>query len=84
MSARDRRKQVIDALKQRRTIYVRDLVEELNVSDMTIRRDLHRLADLGMVTLIHGGAVLNEGASVLPTVKARSYRQAKEKCAIAA
>ena len=50
---------------------------------MTIRRDLRRLAELGIVTLIHGGAVLNEGAASLPAVTAREQRMQKEKNTLA-
>ena len=84
MQARNRRKEVMDRLKQQKTVYVKELADSLEVSDMTIRRDLHRLADLGMVTLIHGGAVLNEGTATLDSVRARASRMSKEKSAIAA
>ncbi len=84
MQARNRRKEVMATLKHQKTVYVKDLADSLEVSDMTIRRDLHRLADLGMVTLIHGGAVLNEGTATLDSVRARATRMSKEKSAIAA
>ncbi len=38
-------------------VYVSDLVEELNVSDVTIRKDLIKLADQGLIIKTHGGAI---------------------------
>ena len=38
---------------------IKDLSQSLNVSEMTIRRDLAVLADRNIVKLIHGGAIYN-------------------------
>ena len=37
-------------------ITVAEIVEMMNVSDMTIRRDLAVLEEQGLITRIHGGA----------------------------
>jgi len=83
MNSRERRHFLLQELQIVKTVYVHELALQLKVSDMTIRRDLHRLADMNIVTLIHGGAVFNEGTAALATVNARSLRMTKEKNAIA-
>lgn len=57
-----RRKAIIHQLEKEGTVKTADLSEELGVSSMTIRRDLNHLSEEGIVTLTHGGAVLNSGA----------------------
>ena len=83
MELKNRRQSVMDALRLRKSVKVAELAQELNVSEMTIRRDLKRLADMSIVTLVHGGAVLNEGTTALPNIKARSQKMTKEKNNIA-
>lgn len=84
MNTRSRRKFVLDTLESQKSVQVKELADTLDVSAMTIRRDLRRLADMGMITLVHGGAVLNEGTATLMTVKARATRMTQEKNTIAA
>ncbi|MDW3178505.1 MAG: DeoR/GlpR family DNA-binding transcription regulator [Acidimicrobiia bacterium] len=66
---------------------VRDLVELLGVSPMTIRRDIDVLADDGHVLRVHGGAAINPksgpASSDEPSFDAKSRRQFGEKFAIA-
>ena len=49
---------IIEKLSETGTIKVEDLASELGVSLMTIRRDLDRLQDKGVLYRSHGGAVL--------------------------
>ena len=84
MQTRNRRKSVLEALKTRKDVMINELAEELNVSTMTIRRDLKRLSEMGIVTLVHGGAVLNEGTTTLAAITARAQRMMYEKNKIAA
>lgn len=51
---------ILSLLKHRAGIGIRDLAAELEVSEMTVRRDLRSLAADGTVTLLHGAAVLNQ------------------------
>ena len=83
MNSRERRNFLLQELQEAKAVYVRELAQRLEVSDMTILLDLHRLADMNIVTLVHGGAVLNEGTAALANVSARSLRMTKEKNAIA-
>jgi DeoR/GlpR family transcriptional regulator of sugar metabolism len=53
----DRLQVIADLVKERGSVRGRDLVEALGVTDETIRRDLSRLAEQGVVRRAHGGAV---------------------------
>ena len=57
MLAADRLQVIADLVRERGSVRGRDLVEALGVTDETIRRDLARLADQGLVRRAHGGAV---------------------------
>ena len=83
MQTRQRRKQVLMVLKERRRVTIEGLAKDLEVSTMTIRRDLRRLADEDIVTLVHGGAVYNEGGAYLPALTVREKTMRREKSAIA-
>jgi DeoR family deoxyribose operon repressor len=52
--------QIVDMLKSETAVSVRELADTLDVSEMTVRRYLNDLSERGMVTLLHGGAVLNQ------------------------
>lgn len=57
MLAADRLQVIADLVRKRGSVRGRDLVQALGVTDETIRRDLARLAELGLVRRAHGGAV---------------------------
>ncbi len=60
MSSNERLKQILDYLKKNRTTSVEELIELLDVSAATIRRDLTVLQERGQIERSHGGAVLME------------------------
>jgi DNA-binding LacI/PurR family transcriptional regulator len=53
-----RRAQVLDALHARGTVRVSELAAELDVTPVTVRRDITRLVDEGLARRVHGGATL--------------------------
>lgn len=53
-----RRERILALMRVNGFQSVTQLVELLDVSDMTIRRDLRRLAEVGEVRVVHGGASL--------------------------
>jgi DeoR family transcriptional regulator, fructose operon transcriptional repressor len=57
MLAADRLQVIADLVRKRGSVRGRDLVQALGVTDETIRRDLARLAEQGLVRRAHGGAV---------------------------
>lgn len=58
----ERRRVILDELRENGKADINDLAESLGVSSMTVRRDLKKLADNGTVTISQGVAVLNDGA----------------------
>lgn len=54
-----RRKELLEIIKENYTARCSQLSEQLNVSEMTIRRDLAFLEQQGMVKRTHGGAVFH-------------------------
>lgn len=58
MLAQQRHNAIMAQVHARGTVQVQDLAESLDVSTMTIRRDLAELDELGVLTRVHGGATL--------------------------
>ena len=54
----ERRTRICELLREQRAVRVSSLSGDLNVSEMTIRRDLERLETEGLLTRTHGGAIL--------------------------
>jgi DeoR family fructose operon transcriptional repressor len=57
LSALDRIEHIRAALDAKGRVRVPDLASELDVSEMTIRRDLDAMADDGVLTRVRGGAI---------------------------
>lgn len=60
MQPKDRRNYIMEQLYANGKIDIEELVEELNVSAMTIRRDLNYLEENKKIIRTHGGAILNK------------------------
>jgi DNA-binding LacI/PurR family transcriptional regulator len=58
MFALQRRERLMEELRRRGAVRVRDLAEVLGVSELTVRRDIAALADSNLLTKVHGGATL--------------------------
>lgn len=56
MFATQRQERILEQVRLTGSVRVADLVDALQVSDMTIRRDISALADRGLVLRVHGGA----------------------------
>ncbi|MYX55462.1 DeoR family transcriptional regulator, partial [Streptomyces sp. SID8382] len=85
--AEQRRALILDEVRRRGGVRVNELTRKLNVSDMTVRRDLDALARLGVVEKVHGGAVpIAEASTYEPGFEAKSGLElsAKEDIAKAA
>ncbi|GAA2907278.1 DeoR/GlpR family DNA-binding transcription regulator [Streptosporangium fragile] len=84
MLAQQRQQVILEKVRSSGGVRVADLVRELGVSDMTIRRDLEVLAERGLVEKVHGGAtVAGPGSTEEPGFTAKSGRQQPEKEMIA-
>jgi DeoR/GlpR family transcriptional regulator of sugar metabolism len=75
----ERRKQILELIEKRNSISVAELCQLLDVSDMTIRRDLHILSNRGLLERVHGGALSRRGRSYEPPYHYRATNHVIEK-----
>jgi DeoR/GlpR family transcriptional regulator of sugar metabolism len=85
MLASQRRATIASLVAESGAVRVADLVEQLGVSDMTIRRDIEQLAQEGVLERVHGGALaLGSRSTEEPGFTAKSSLMTRQKRAIAA
>jgi DeoR/GlpR family transcriptional regulator of sugar metabolism len=85
--ARQRHAYILDRVRADGGVRVADLVRELGVSDMTVRRDLELLHEQGLLEKVHGGATAVEQSALFEpgfSAKSELQRDAKEAIADAA
>jgi len=83
--AKERQAYILERVRERGAVRVSDLTRALEVSDMTVRRDLDLLAGQGLLDKVHGGATAPGRTSTdEPGFEAKSARERDEKDAIAA
>ncbi len=58
-ATKERQQRVMSELLDRKHVTVRDLADNMQVSEATVRRDLRSLADSQKLSLVHGGATLS-------------------------
>lgn len=84
MLAEQRQAHILELIRRDGAVRVANLVGDLGVSDMTIRRDLGVLAQAGLIQKVHGGATLvADSASYEPSFTAKSTLEQAAKRAIA-
>ncbi|WP_298456059.1 DeoR/GlpR family DNA-binding transcription regulator [uncultured Cellulomonas sp.] len=83
MLAPQRQERILTEVRARGAVRVTDLVAELAVSDMTVRRDIAQLADRGLVRRVHGGAVSPQHTAHEPQFATKRGLAAAQKLAIA-
>jgi DeoR/GlpR family transcriptional regulator of sugar metabolism len=84
MLATQRRSRILALVDEQGAVKVSELVDELGVSDMTVRRDIESLAEQGLVERVHGGALAVGGrTSEEPGFSAKSALMTAQKTAIA-
>jgi DeoR/GlpR family transcriptional regulator of sugar metabolism len=82
--ARQRQAQILERIRENGAVRVADLVRDLGVSDMTVRRDLEQLHARGLIEKVHGGATAVSGSALFePGFSTKSAMQQAEKDAIA-
>jgi DeoR/GlpR family transcriptional regulator of sugar metabolism len=83
--AHQRHALILDRIRDHGAVRVADLVRDLGVSDMTVRRDLENLDERGLLVKVHGGATATAPLALdEPGFSAKSTLQMVEKAAIAA
>jgi DeoR family transcriptional regulator, fructose operon transcriptional repressor len=73
---------IVSRIEKRGSAYVVDLAKDLNVSEMTIRRDLNELEKVGLLRRIHGGAVNARGRGFEPPLSLRMDENRESKALI--
>lgn len=82
--AEKRQQTILQLLDARGKVNIARLSGQFSVSEMTVRRDLSRLEDDGLLRRTHGGAVRLQSGSFEPPLALRSRLHAGAKRAIAA
>jgi len=83
MLVNERRDRLQELVRRRRFASLPELVEELDVSESTVRRDLEWLEEQGVAKRIHGGALYAGGSPGLSYFDQRQSAAWSEKKAIA-
>lgn len=85
MLTAERHKFILDQLRERGAVLNTELMQELQTSESTIRRDISFLAGEGLCQRVHGGAIIEESPSGDrdDAVLLRKQRHRREKLAVA-
>ncbi len=83
MKGQSRLDQIMDYLKSHNLVTVDQLVAAISASPATIRRDLIKLDQEGVISRTHGGVTLNRFIPAQPTTLEKMQRNLAEKQAIA-
>lgn len=77
----ERMEYILEALKEKKVVYVKEMAKQFYLSESTIRRDLSALEKEGMIRRVYGGAMLlNKDTSEIPyLVRALSEATAKSR-----
>lgn len=82
MNFLERKKKIVSAVDEFGSLSVFQLAEKLEMSPATIRRDLHDIADEGLVLRTHGGAMKLENPVLTSfTAKSGAHEDVKEQIA---
>jgi DeoR/GlpR family transcriptional regulator of sugar metabolism len=74
-----RRSRIIIELGRAQSLRVNDLSDRLGVSEVSIRRDLQILEDMGLLKRVHGGAVAIPDQTVGEALSTRWYQNLEKK-----
>lgn len=83
MLTEERHSYILNELRKKEVIQVQELVQDLGVSESTIRRDLQELDDLGKLERVHGGARSLYRIEQEKSLKEKSIKNIHEKNIIA-
>jgi len=77
----ERRRIILKEIKENGIVRVSDLSELFGVSQNTIRRDLQKLEEEGLIKRTHGGAVVDEfyGVDLPFATREDKYREEKQR-----
>ena len=84
MLTEERKQKILQLLNQETIVKSQRLVQLLQASESTIRRDLKELEEEGLLQRIHGGARINQNLSLEFSVTEKKLKNVEQKKAIAA
>lgn len=80
MKGYNRLEQIMDYLKSHNLVTVDELVAVTNASPATIRRDLIKLDEQGVISRTHGGVTLNRFIPTQPTTHEKCSAAWRKTC----
>ncbi|CEI81707.1 DeoR/GlpR family DNA-binding transcription regulator [Oceanobacillus sp. M60] len=85
MFVTERRNKIMELLHDKQRLTVKELSEQIGVSEATLRTDLNKMEKNGLLTRTHGGAMLNQQSEVDydTSFSVREKQNRKEKSLIA-
>ena len=83
MLTTERHQFILSILKEQGTVKLQELVDQLQASESTIRRDLVQLEEMKLLKRVHGGASLLQRKGIEPTTMEKQYKARAEKQLIA-
>ncbi|MGN7397635.1 DeoR/GlpR family DNA-binding transcription regulator [Peribacillus frigoritolerans] len=83
MLTTERHQFILSILKEQGTVKLQELVDQLQASESTIRRDLVQLEEMKLLKRVHGGASLLQRKGLEPTTMEKQYKARAEKQLIA-
>ena len=81
----ERQRKILDAVNSKGSVTVSELMDELEASESTVRRDLQAMDRAGKLIKVHGGAIAlgDKYATTDDEVELRKERNKNEKISIA-
>lgn len=80
MLAEERRLRIVELLRERKSVEIAELSELFAVAQETIRRDLKKLEEEGILRRTHGGATIEDRQTIAPlATRAEANREEKER-----
>jgi DeoR/GlpR family transcriptional regulator of sugar metabolism len=83
MLALERREKILEKLNQHQRIIIKELSKEIQVSEATLRSDLSKMEEKGLLKRTHGGAVLTDHIDYEISFSMRERQNKQEKFEIA-
>ncbi|MCE5329203.1 DeoR/GlpR family DNA-binding transcription regulator [bacterium] len=81
-----RRIDIRNLILQEKTVSVEKIAKRFNISPITVRRDLEKLQERGLILKVHGGAIAKDNLMSEPVFKERInlYKEEKKRIAVEA
>lgn len=83
LSAVSRRGRILEILREKEQVTVKEMSQKFGVSEMTIRRDFHGMEEQGLVIIHYGGATLRNAHPGFPSFTTRQEKLYQKKLKIA-